>query len=110
MSSKVLVTGGNGFIGSGLVKALLRTGTHVRVLDDGSRGDLRRLKNLAGDIEFIKADIRDANAVERAVNGMDEVHHLAFVNGTELFYRSPELVLDVGVRGMLNVIEACRQH
>ena len=41
---------------------------------------------------------------------MDEVHHLAFVNGTEFFYSRPELVLDVGVRGMINVIDACREH
>ncbi len=39
---------------------------------------------------------------------MDEVHHLAFVNGTEFFYSAPELVLDVGVKGMINVIDACR--
>ena len=41
---------------------------------------------------------------------MDEVHHLAFVNGTEFFYSQPELVLDVGVRGMINVIDACRKN
>jgi dTDP-glucose 4,6-dehydratase/UDP-glucose 4-epimerase len=38
------------------------------------------------------------------------VIHLAFVNGTEFFYTKPELVLDVGVRGMLNVLDACREH
>jgi nucleoside-diphosphate-sugar epimerase len=38
------------------------------------------------------------------------VHHLAFVNGTEFFYSAPELVLDVGVRGMINVIDACRKN
>jgi len=48
--------------------------------------------------------------VQDAAQGMDEVHHLAFVNGTEFFYSKPELVLDVGVRGMLNVIDACRKH
>ena len=41
---------------------------------------------------------------------MDEVHHLAFVNGTEFFYSQPDLVLDVGVRGMVNVIDSCRKH
>src|SRR4029078_120258 len=39
--------------------------------------------------------------------GIDEVHHLAFVNGTEFFYSEPDLVLDVGVKGMVNVIAAC---
>ena len=108
--SKIWVTGGSGFIGSALVKALLRGGHTVRVLDDNSRGSPRRLQDVAKDIEFIAGDIRDAGAVERAAAGQDEVHHLAFVNGTEFFYSQPELVLDVGVRGMVNVIDACRKN
>ena len=71
------------------------------------RGGSKRSKN---DIEFIVGDIRDAAAVARAVRGIDEVHHLAFVNGTEFFYSAPELVLDVGVKGMINVIDACQRQ
>jgi nucleoside-diphosphate-sugar epimerase len=108
--NKVLVTGGSGFIGSGLVKALLRAGCSVRVFDDNSRGNLRRLSDIKDDIEFIAGDIRDAAAIESAARGMDEVHHLAFVNGTKFFYSAPDLVLDVGVRGMTNVIDACRKQ
>ena len=108
--SSILVTGGSGFIGSALVKALVRDGHAVRVLDDNSRGAARRLKEVEGDIEFIGGDIRDADVVARAVRGTDEVHHLAFVNGTEYFYSAPELVLDVGVKGMTNVIDACRSE
>jgi len=107
---RILVTGGSGFIGSGLVKALVRAGNQVRVLDDNSRGSARRLKEVAADIDFIAGDIRNAEAVAAAAAGMDEVHHLAFVNGTEFFYKAPDLVLDVGVRGMINVIDACRRH
>jgi nucleoside-diphosphate-sugar epimerase len=109
-SARILVTGGSGFIGSGLVEALVRAGNQVRVLDDNSRGSSRRLKEVAPYIEFVPGDIRDADAVLRAARGMDEVHHLAFINGTEFFYKAPELVLDVGVRGMLNVIDACRRN
>ncbi len=108
--SRVLVTGGSGFIGSGLVKALLRAGAAVRVFDDNSRGHPRRLVEVKDDIDFVAGDIRDAAAVERAAKGIDEVHHLAFINGTEFFYTQPDLVLDVGVRGMLNVIDAARKH
>ncbi len=108
--AKILVTGGSGFIGSGLVRALLRAGCSVRVLDDNSRGSPRRLADVAKDVEFIGGDIRDPKTVENATHGMDEVHHLAFVNGTEAFYSAPDLVLDVGVRGMINVIDACRKH
>lgn len=107
---KVLVTGGSGFIGSGLVKALVKSGAQVRVLDDNSRGRPRRLHRVEEEIEFIGGDIREAETVAKATQGMDEVHHLAFVNGTEFFYTQPDLVLDVGVRGMINVIDACRKH
>ena len=107
---RILVTGGSGFIGSALVKALLRQGEAVRVLDDNSRGALRRLSEVERDIEFVAGDIRDAAAVDAATRGIDEVHHLAFVNGTATFYSAPDLVLDVGVKGIVNVIDACRHH
>jgi nucleoside-diphosphate-sugar epimerase len=105
---RVLITGGSGFIGSALVKALLKDGDAVRVLDDNSRGAPRRLAGVERDIEFLAGDVRDAGIVHKAVHGVDEVHHLAFVNGTEFFYSAPDLVLDVGVKGVINVIDACR--
>src|SRR5262249_18472015 len=107
---RILVTGGSGFIGSALVKALVRAGETVRVLDDNSRGSARRLREVARDIELIVGDIRDPAAVDVATRGVDEVHHLAFVNGTATFYSAPDLVLDVGVKGIVNVIDACRNH
>jgi nucleoside-diphosphate-sugar epimerase len=106
--ARILVTGGSGFIGSALVKALVRDGHAVRVLDDNSRGAPRRLAEVRSNIEFIAGDIRDAAAVHAAVRGVEEVHHLAFVNGTEFFYSAPELVLEVGVKGMINMLDACR--
>lgn len=107
---KILVTGGSGFIGSALVKRLVREGHAVRVLDDNSRGAPRRLAEVEKEIEFVGGDVRDPGAVDAAVTGVDEVHHLAYVNGTEFFYSAPELVLDVGVKGMINVLDACRKH
>jgi nucleoside-diphosphate-sugar epimerase len=107
---KYLITGGTGFIGSALVHRLVQAGHQVRVLDNQSRGSLNRLTDVEDDIELIVADIRDAQAVQAAVKGMDSVCHLAFVNGTEFFYSKPELVLDVGVKGMVNVVDACLQH
>jgi nucleoside-diphosphate-sugar epimerase len=104
------VTGGSGFIGSALVKALLRQGEAVRVFDDNSRGALRRLSEVESDVEFMSGDIRDSAAVDAAMRGIHEVHHLAFVNGTARFYSEPDLVLDVGVKGIVNVIDACRRH
>jgi len=107
---RILVTGGSGFIGAALVRALVRRGETVRVFDDNSRGALRRLAGLDRELEFVKGDIRDAAAVDAAMRGIEEVHHLAYVNGTATFYSAPELVLDVGVKGIVNVIDACRRQ
>ena len=107
---RVLVTGGSGFIGSALVKRLVANGCAVRVFDDNSRGAARRLAEVEHDIDMRVGDIRDASAVSAAVQGVEEVHHLAYVNGTQFFYSDPDLVLDVGVKGMINVIDACRRH
>jgi len=104
---KYLVTGGTGFIGSALVRRLVKEGYQVRVLDNGFRGSSHRLKDIADEIELIEGDIRNPDVVEKACNGVDSVCHLAFVNGTEFFYTKPELVLDVGVKGMVNVIDGC---
>jgi nucleoside-diphosphate-sugar epimerase len=107
---RILVTGGSGFIGAALVKALVRRGEAVRVLDDHSRGRPRRLLEIKDDVELITGDIRDAAACDAAMAGIEEVHHLAYINGTATFYSAPDLVLDVGVKGMVNVIDACRRH
>lgn len=110
MAKKYLVTGGSGFIGSAIVKRLISDGHSVRVLDDLSRGRPRRLKDVEGAVDFIQGDVRDAARTAEAAKGVDSILHLAFVNGTEFFYTKPDLVLDVGVKGMISVIEAARTH
>lgn len=65
------------------------------------------MKEVVDDVEFIEGDIRNKEAVEKACAGVDAVCHLAYVNGTEFFYSMPELILDVGVKGMVNVLDAC---
>jgi nucleoside-diphosphate-sugar epimerase len=108
MGRTFLVTGGTGFIGSGLIKGLLQAGHRVRSLDNDSRGHVRRLGALAQDIERLTGDIRDPVGVQNAAKGVDAVAHLAYVNGTEFFYSRPELILDVAIKGMINVVDACR--
>jgi len=102
-----LVTGGSGFLGAAIVRRLAAAGHRVRVLDNHSRGSMGRLSDVARDIEVVTADIRDSEAVLKAVGECDSVIHLAYVNGTEFFYTKPTEVLDVGIRGMLSVLDAC---
>jgi nucleoside-diphosphate-sugar epimerase len=102
-----LVTGGTGFIGAALVRALVARGNRVRSLDNGSRGAVRRLGDAASEVELVTGDIRDSAAVTGAMQGIERVVHLAYVNGTQYFYERPELVLEVAVKGIVNVIDAC---
>ncbi|MBC6414059.1 MAG: SDR family NAD(P)-dependent oxidoreductase [Chromatiales bacterium] len=109
-SEHVLVTGGSGFLGSALVKKLLHEGWQVRVLDNNSRGHARRLVDVIDDIDFIVGDVRNYDVVYKASKGMDVVAHLAYINGTEFFYSIPEQILEVGIKGAINTIEACLAH
>ena len=106
MGKKFLVTGGAGFIGSALVQRLVIEGHKVRVLDNGFRGSLRRLEVVQNNIEYIEGDIRNKKIVSKACKNIDVICHLAFINGTKFFYSQPELVLDVGVKGMINVLDS----
>jgi nucleoside-diphosphate-sugar epimerase len=103
---KVLVTGGSGFIGAALCRQLVATGYEVRVLDDNSRGSLTRLADSPVQIDFVSGDIRDAETVHAATEGCQMVYHLAYINGTRFFYERPDEVLEVGIKGAMNTIEA----
>lgn len=109
MRKKYLITGGSGFIGSALVKRLMSAGHELKIYDNNSRGSAERLKGLKSEVQVLEGDIRDRERFIAAARGMDSIIHLAYINGTELFYEQPELVLDVGIRGILNVIDACRR-
>jgi len=104
---RAVVTGAGGFIGARLVARLLSLGWEVVALDNFVRGRAQRLEGLRGSLHVADLDVRNAELVLKALTGADAVFHLAAVNGTENFYTHPELVLDVGVRGILAVSEAC---
>jgi nucleoside-diphosphate-sugar epimerase len=106
MAVRTLITGGLGFLGAPLTRALVQQGQHVRVLDNASRGSRERLGDVAQEVELLEGDVRDPLRVWEAARGMERVIHLAFVNGTEYFYKYPAYVLDVGVKGMVNVLDA----
>lgn len=102
---RYLVTGGAGFLGSALVRRLAADGHEVRVLDDMSRGQVRRLSAVA--CEVVQGDVRDPETVATAMAGCEVTAHLAYLQGTQTFYAEPRQVLDVAVRGMLSVLTAC---
>jgi len=111
MSKKYLVTGGTGFIGSAIIKKLLlKKSNKVVCLDSNIRGNLRKLGDDLKKIKIITADIRNLKALIKASRKVDCLIHLAFLNGTEYFYNRPDLVLDIGTKGIINVIEACKKN
>jgi len=102
-----LVTGGTGFIGSNISSLLVNKGHNVKIFDNNFRGSVQKIKDFKKKIKFIKGDIRNKKSLNKALKNTDAVIHLAYVNGTKYFYSKPVLVLDVAIKGILNVIEGC---
>lgn len=109
---RVLVTGAGGFIASHLVERLLREGARVRAfVRYNSRdevGFLREIEQHEG-LETVAGDLRNAGALERAVEGMEVVFHLGAVISIPYSYVNPVEVVESNVTGTLNVLMACRK-
>ena len=104
---KYLVTGGAGFIGSHITRALLEQGADVRILDNFSSGKPENLKGM--EAEVITGDIRDPGKVESAMRGVEIVfHEAAFVSVPESMLK-PHECLDVNVTGTSVIFEAARK-
>jgi nucleoside-diphosphate-sugar epimerase len=104
---KYLVTGGAGFIGSHIVRALLSQGESVRILDNFSSGKEDNLKGL--DVEIVTGDLRDASRVAEAVRGVNIIfHEAAFVSVPESMEK-PQECFDINVTGTSILFEAARK-
>jgi UDP-glucose 4-epimerase len=102
--SKVLITGGAGFIGCHVARAVVAAGGVVRILDDFSSGRRERLLGLPR-LDLIQGDVRNHATVQRAAKGADAILHLAAVPRSADVGRAEQ----VNVGGTLNVLEAVRQ-
>jgi len=109
--SKVLVTGGAGFIGSHLVDALMTRGNEAVVLDDLSNGRLENISRWLSDprFTFMKGDLLKLSDIKGAIKGCDAVFHLAAVSRVIWGQQDPLNCWRTNVLGTLNVLEACRQ-
>jgi UDP-glucose 4-epimerase len=106
--SKVLVTGGAGFIGSNLVRELLERGDDVRVLDNFSTGNRRNIEGL--DIEVVEGELRSYERVHNAVRGVETVFHLGALGSVPRSVQDPLTSSAVNVEGTLNVLLAARDE
>jgi len=106
--SKIIVTGGAGFIGSHIVDRILNQGCQVVAIDDLSQG---RLENISGHLndknfKFIKADIRDSDKINKIVKDADAILHQAAVVSVTRSLEDPAYTNDVNVAGTLNLLKA----
>ena len=107
--SRVLITGGAGFIGSHLVDSLLRLGYEVTVLDNfstGSEDNLRELNQPSDDLQVIEGSTGDSDLVRQLVDESDFVFHLASAVGVQLIVGNTYESLISNVRGVDNVLHA----
>ena len=102
----IAVTGASGFVGAYLCRELVAQGFYVNAIDNNLRGKVDRLQSNNKKLKFYSNDVRDKNSLLKAFQGCKTVFHLAAVNGTENFYNKPDLVLDIGIKGMFSVAEA----
>jgi len=111
---KVLVTGAGGFIGSRLCERLVEEGASVRAFfrytSRPEPGLLKYIpKQIFEQIEIIRGDLRDFNAVEQAAEGVDTVFHLGALISIPYSYLHPVETVQTNVLGTMNVLEACRK-
>lgn len=113
MSTKVLVTGSDGFIGSHLVEHLVKLGYSVKAFvyynSFNSYGWLDTVSDdILSQIDVVSGDIRDPNGIRVAMKGCDVVLHLAALIAIPFSYHSPDTYIDTNIKGTLNVLQAAR--
>jgi len=112
--SRILVTGGAGFIGSHIVERLLKEKHFVRVLDNFSSGKEENLSFAydlrATNYELIRGDIRDRETCIKAAEGVDFISHQAALRSVPKSLVNPADYNEVNIQGVLNMLEAARKH
>jgi UDP-glucose 4-epimerase len=107
---KALVTGGAGFIGSHVVRALLDRGDDVRVLDNFSTGNRTNLADLEGEIDVVEGELRSYERVHAATRGVDLVFHQGALPSVPRSVQDPLTTTAVNVEGTLNLLLAARDE
>lgn len=107
---KTLVTGGGGFIGSNLTRALVQRGDEVRVLDNFSTGNRTNLAELADEVEVVEGELRSYERVHAATRGVEVVFHQGALPSVPRSVQDPLTTGAVNVEGTLNVLLAARDE
>ena len=108
ITTKVLVTGGAGFIGSNLADELIRQGARVNIIDNFMTGFRENLEEIKGDFDFIEGDINDDAAVAKALDGVEVVFHEAALPSVPRSVEDPAETHRVCVNGTFNMLLKAR--
>ena len=106
----VLVTGGAGFIGSHIVRALVSRGEYVRIVDDLSSGSFANLQSVASRVEFLNGSVENMELMQRAAHGVDCIFHHAAMASVPLSLERPLESHHANVTGTFTVLEAARRE
>ena len=104
------VTGGAGFVGSHLVKLLIKKGHEVKVIDNLHTGKMENLQEVESEIEFQKIDIQDYDSMEKELNNVDGVFHQAALTVVQDSFKMPEKYHDVNVKGTENIFKIAQKN
>lgn len=106
---RILITGGAGFIGSHTADLLLQQGRQVMVLDNLSSGRMENLNLRLPDLDLIEGDVLEYPLLEKLVNEVDAVLHLAAIASVPMSIENPIYTFQVNTQGLLHVLEAIRK-
>ena len=109
MTTKVLVTGGAGFIGSNLADELIARGARVSIIDDLSTGSIENIEAITGDFNFIEGDINDDSAVAKAIEDAEIVFHQAALPSVPRSVENPAETHRVCVDGTFNILRIAKE-
>jgi len=110
--SRILVTGGVGFVGSHIVDRLVSERRRVWVLDDLSSGKIDNLRTHMSKtaINFLRGDVRNRQLVDELIPNVEAIIHLAAITDYDACLENPKLANDVNANGTLTLLEVARRH
>ena len=107
---RFVVTGGAGFVGSHLVKLLVKEGHQVKVIDNLHTGKMGNLEKIIEDIEFCKLDIQDFDSMEKELKDTEGVFHQAALTVVQDSFKIPEKYHNVNVDGTENIFKIAQKN
>ena len=110
LTTKILVTGGAGFIGSNLTDELIRQGGKVVILDNLSTGFRENLEEIRGDFDFIEGDLNDETKIKQAVENVEIIFHQAALPSVPRSVDNPEETHQACVDGTFNLLLKAKEN